>query len=86
MPSIRRQWQRLTRPEHRYRAEVTAQHSDATSTVQTSDGRIARVRNQPGLNVPVGSYCIISTGARPGELPIILRSAPSLTLSQFHNL
>lgn len=86
MPGIRRKWQRLTRPEKRYRAKVTAQHNDGTSTVQTSDGRITRVRNQPGLNIPVDSYCIVSTGARAGELPVILRSAPSLTLSEFHNL
>jgi hypothetical protein len=86
VPSIRQQWNRLTRPEQRYRAEVTAQHADGTSTVQTSDGRITRVRNQPGLNVPVGSFCIVSTGRRPGELPVILRTAPSLVESQFHDL
>ena len=86
MPSIRRQWARLSRPEQRYRAEVTAQHADGTSTVQTADGRITRVRNQPGLNIPVGSFCIVTTSRQPGDLPIILRSAPSLTLSQFHNL
>ena len=84
--SIRRDWNRLTRPESRYRARVTAIHADGTSTVQTSDGRITRVRNQPGITVPVDSFAIISTGRQPGDLPTIMRAAPALTLSEFHNL
>ena len=84
--SIRKDWQRLTRPEGRFRGQVTSINADGTSTVQTADNRIVRVRNQPGLNVPVGSFCIVTTGARPGDLPTILRSAPALPLSQFVNL
>ena len=84
--SIRKDWQRLTRPEGRFRGQVTSINADGTSTVQTADNRIVRVRNQPGLNVPVGSFCIVTTGREPGDLPTILRSAPALPLSQFVNL
>lgn len=84
--TIRKDWQRLTRPETRFRGQVTGINADGTSTVQTADNRIVRVRNQPGLTVPVGSFCIVSTNGQAGELPIILRSAPVLPLSQFVNL
>lgn len=84
--SIRKDWQSLTRPETRFRGQVTALHPDNTSTVTTADNRIVRVRNNPGLTVPVGSFAIVTTGRVPGELPSILRSAPALPFSQFVNL
>jgi hypothetical protein len=84
--SIRKDWQRLTRPESRFRGQVTSINADGTSTVQTADNRIVRVRNQPGLNIPVGSFCIVSVNGRAGELPTILRSAPELPTSFFNNL
>ena len=84
--SLRKEWSRLTRPETRFRAQVSAVNGDGTSTVQTADNRIMRVRNQPGLNIPVGSFCIISTGREPGDLPTILRSAPNIPTAFFLNL
>ena len=84
--SLRRDWQRLTRPETRFRAQVTALNSNGTSTVQTADNRIVRVRNQPGLTVPVNSFCIVTTGREPGDLPTILRVAPELPTAEFVNL
>lgn len=84
--SLRRDWQRLTRPETRFRARVTAINPDGTSTVQTADNRIVRVRNEPGLTVPVGSFCIVTTGREPGDLPSILRAAPELPTAEFVNL
>lgn len=86
MTTLRKDWSRLTRPEARFRARVTALNPDGTSTVQTADNRVVRVRNQPGLTVPVGSYCIVSTGREPGDLPIMLRGAPALPAASFVNL
>ena len=84
--SLRRDWQRLTRPETRFRGQVTSINADGTSTVQTADNRIVRVRNQPGLTVPVNSFCIVTTGREPGDLPTILRAAPELPTAEFVNL
>ena len=84
--SLRRDWQRLTRPETRFRGQVTRINADGTSTVQTADNRIVRVRNQPSLTVSVNSFCVVTTGREPGDLPTILRAAPALALSTFDNL
>ena len=69
--SLRKEWTRQTRPETQFRARVTSLNGDGTSTVQTADNRIVRARNQPGLNIPVNSFCIVTTGREPGELPSV---------------